>query len=70
MTDIEKQALAVARAWTLFTNIDRRLADDRKRAERGASKRPAEERDRDMKALRPAHSAYQTAVETLARMVL
>lgn len=70
MTPIEEQALVVARAWRRFSDIDRRLAEDRRTRERDGPRRAAEERDEDMRNLRPAYSSYQTAIEVLAKLVL
>lgn len=54
MIEVEKQAVAVAKAWVLFSAIKERLVQDR--GNRG--RRPIEERRRDMYSLKPAYSKY------------
>jgi hypothetical protein len=71
MTKVEKQALAVARTWRRYTEIDHRLAKSREASRRGEEpRRPLEERERDAMDVRPAAAAYKKELETLAQMVL
>lgn len=66
MTEVEKQAVAVAKAWSLFLAIKGRLEQDRD----NKGRRPIEERRRDMYSLRPAYSKYLEEMARLVRIVL
>lgn len=64
-TRTDAKALAVAKAWRRYKEIDHRLAEDRK-----GSRRPREERERDARDVRPACEAYKKELENLSEWVL
>lgn len=70
MTQIEEQALKVAKAWRRYTQIDRRIAEDMEPNPVGRPRRSAEERQQDARDVRPACAAYKRELEILTQMVL
>lgn len=70
MTKIEEQALKVARTWKLYSDIDRRLADDRERARVSGPCRDSAARDQDARDVRPATAAYKKELDILTQMML
>lgn len=66
----DAKALAVAKAWRRYMEIDRRLAEDRKASKSQPPGRTHEEREQDARDVKPACEAYKRELENLAEWVM